>query len=198
MKKFLLACAILFAAFTAHAEVKVGAPAPEFLATDIEGNTVQLSKLKGKIVVLEWYNKDCPFVRKHYDTGNMQSLQTWAKESGAVWLNINSSAKDKQGYLTAEEAIANTASEKSAANHVLLDPTGSIGKLYGAKTTPHLFVIDKAGAVAYMGAIDDKSSADKEDVPTARNYVKDAITALNNGTVPEVQATSSYGCSVKY
>lgn len=182
----------------AHASPKIGASAPEFSGVDSNGKTVKLSDFKNKIVVLEWKNHECPFVKKHYETKNMQGLQKFAKEKDVVWLSIISSAKGKQGHVDGKTANEIAAKEGSSAAHIILDEKGSIGKLYDAKTTPHMFVVGKDGKLAYMGAIDDKSSMDHEDVKGAKNYVKEALDALLAGKTPEKQATQQYGCSIKY
>lgn len=176
----------------------VGQAAPDFTATDVNGNEVKLSSLKGKVVVLEWFNPECPFVVKHYNSQNMQKTQKAATDKGVVWLSINSSALGLQGNMKPEEAKKHMADVKAAASHVILDPSGKIGGLYAAKTTPHMFVIDKEGKIAYMGAIDSISSADPADIEKADNYVLDAIDALEKGNAPAVPQTQPYGCSVKY
>lgn len=182
----------------AHAAVSVGALAPDFSAKDASGAEVTLSKLKGKPVVLEWTNHLCPFVVKHYGSQNMQATQKLAAEKGAVWISINSSAAGKQGHVSAEEAMKIATEKGAKPAHIILDADGKIGRLYGAKTTPHLYVIDSDGAIAYMGAIDDKPTADKADVEGATNYVKATIDALAAGKKPEVAESQPYGCSVKY
>ncbi len=176
----------------------VGQPAPDFTATDITGAPVKLSDLKGKIVVLEWNNPECPFVLKHYDTKNMQRLQEGATEQGIVWLSINSSAAGLQGNL--DDAKAKEYIEKVGAkpSHYILDPKGEIGTLYQAKTTPHMFVIGKDGVLAYAGAIDDNPTPRHETVETAKNYVAAAISALNENRPVQVATSQPYGCGVKY
>ena len=178
--------------------VQVGAPAPGFSLTDQNGRTVKLSDQKGKIVVLEWNNPECPFVRKHYDSGNMQKAQAAAKRDGIVWLTINSSAPGKQGNVNAAAAKSLVSKEKSDATSYLLDPSGTVGKLYDAKTTPHMFVIDKSGTLVYAGGIDDKPTANKADIATARNHVLAALADLKAGRKVAVQTSRPYGCSVKY
>lgn len=182
----------------ANAPVRVGSPAPDFTATDSNGNTVKLSDYKGKVVVLEWTNHDCPFVRKHYNSNNMQELQTEATSQDVAWLSIISSAPGKQGYVEAEKANELTASRNASPTAVLLDPEGSVGRLYSARTTPHLFVIDREGTLQYMGAIDDTPTADKADVETATNYVQPAIASVLSGEAVATAVTQPYGCSVKY
>ncbi|MGE0205909.1 MAG: redoxin domain-containing protein [Hyphomicrobiaceae bacterium] len=182
----------------ARAEPVVGKPAPDFTGTDSNGKTVKLSSLKGKIVVLEWTNHDCPYTVKHYKSGNMQALQKAAAGKGTVWLTVVSSAKGEQGHVTAKEANGLTTSRKAAPTAVVLDPEGTIGKLYAARTTPHMYIIDKAGTLAYMGAIDDKPSSSVDDIKGAKNYVSLALAALEAGKPVPVKSTRPYGCSVKY
>lgn len=200
MKKLLLLATLALIPFsvTAHAAPEIGKPAPEFMANDTNGNHVMLSALKGKTVVLEWTNHECPFVKKHYNGGNMQALQKEATADGVVWVSIVSSAKGKEGNTTAEEANKIMVEQKAVPTHKILDESGAIGTLYGAKTTPHMFVIDKNGILAYAGAIDDKSSADPEDIKTAKNYVRAALADLKAGKPVETPATNPYGCGVKY
>lgn len=190
--------ALTLLAAPALAAPEIGKPAPDFTASDTNGTSVTLSTLKGKIVVLEWTNPQCPFVVKHYGSGNMQKLQSDAKAKGVVWISVNSSAAGKEGHLSAETANKTLAENKAAPAHLILDADGTIGKLYDAKTTPHMFVIDAKGNLAYMGAIDDKASVDPADIPSAHNYVTAAIDALLAGKAPEMANTKSYGCGVKY
>lgn len=181
----------------AHA-IKVGQPAPAFTLTDAGGKAHNLSDYKNKFVVLEWYNKDCPFVRKHYDSKNMQTLQAAQKKRGVEWLQVISSAPGLQGYLEPKEALAQVKKEGATVTATLLDKDGKVGKAYEARTTPHMYVIDKQGTLIYMGAIDSISSADTEDVKKATNYVKAALDeALANKPVTTA-STTAYGCSVKY
>lgn len=197
-KKALYAsAAVLMSASLAFA-ADIGKPAPDFKATDIAGKAQSLSQYKGKTVVLEWNNPDCPFVRKHYDTQNMQKLQEYAASKGVVWLSINSGAKGKQGNMTPEAAAETLSENKAKPSAYIIDESGAIGHLYEAKTTPHMFVIDAKGTLVYKGAIDDKASANHDDVEGANNYVRAAIDALAAGKTPEVTDTKSYGCSVKY
>ena len=177
---------------------QVGQPAPDFSLVDALGKPVSLAKLKGKIVVLEWFNHGCPFVKKHYDGGNMQSLQKTYTGKGVVWLSICSSAAGKQGFATGEEHLKVMADKKASPSHILIDADGKVGHLYGAKTTPHMYVIDKSGKLVYAGAIDDKRSTDSEDVKTSKNYVKVALDQLLKGKMPDVATTDAYGCSIKY
>lgn len=176
----------------------IGEKAPEFSLPAADGSTQTLSSFAGKVVVLEWFNQDCPFVRKHYDSGNMQGLQKEYAAKDVVWLTVSSSAEGKQGYLTAETAKAQIEKEGGAPAHFLLDHDGKVGKAYDAKTTPHMFVIDKEGKLAYSGAIDDKPSADKADIATSKNYVRAALEAVLAGTAVETPTSKAYGCGIKY
>lgn len=185
-----------FAALAADA--KVGKPAPAFTATDSKGKELSLADFKGKIVVLEWHNKDCPYVKKHYGAGNMQKLQKTYGEKGVVWLSVISSAKGKQGYVDGPAADKDMAAAGAAPTHVVLDPESQVAKLYGAKTTPHMFVIDGDGILKYNGAIDSNSSSDPEDIAGAQNYTAAAIDAILAGKRVSKPVTRPYGCSVKY
>ncbi|MCC6764596.1 MAG: thioredoxin family protein [Deltaproteobacteria bacterium] len=177
---------------------KVGEPAPAFSATDLDGKTRTLSEFKGRYVVLEWHNRGCPFVKKHYDSGNMQRLQKELTGKGAVWLSIISSAPGKQGYVTAAEEKQYLAAKHAAPTTVLFDPEGIVGRAYGAKTTPHMFVIDDKGVLVYAGAIDDNPSADAADAATAKNYVRAAHEEASAGKPVSTASTAPYGCGVKY
>lgn len=192
----------LFAAalFTlpALAAPKVGEPAPAFELMDAEGKARKLAEFAGKTVVLEWTNAGCPFVKKHYGSGNMQALQKQARSEGVVWLSINSSAPGKQGHTDGPGAKKLLAEQGAAPGAYLLDPEGKVGKLYGAKTTPHMYVIDGKGTLVYMGAIDDKPSADPADAKTAKNYVTQAWKELAAGKAVSEPVTKAYGCGVKY
>jgi peroxiredoxin len=180
------------------ADTIIGMKAPAFSLTDINGKTISLADFKGKYVVLEWTNFGCPFVKKHYESGNMQTLQKDETSKGVVWLSIASSAKGKEGYMNATEWQNAVKEHKSMATTVLLDEKGVVGRLYGAKTTPHMFVINPNSELIYMGAIDDKSSYDKEDIKDAKNYVRTALNEAMAGKKVSVAETKSYGCSVKY
>jgi hypothetical protein len=177
---------------------RIGSMAPDFAGTDSNGKGVALKDLRGRIVVLEWSNNQCPFVGKHYHSGNMQSLQKEATKEGIVWLTVLSSAPGEQGNVTAAEANALTRSRGAAPTAVILDPSGTIGRAYGARTTPHMFIIDKTGTLVYMGGMDDKPTTDLADIPTAKNYVRLALTAVIAGTPVQDPVTRPYGCSVKY
>lgn len=196
--KYLAAIALLFTAAPAMAAAEAGSPAPDFTATDINGEEFSLSALKGKTVVLEWTNHQCPFVVKHYETGNMQKVQKAATDQGVVWVSIVSSAEGRQGHVSAEEAKAITKEAGAHPTHKILDASGEIGQAYGAKTTPHMFVINAAGNIAYAGAIDDNPSPRHKTVEGAKNYVLAALDDLKNGRDVETASTQSYGCAVKY
>lgn len=176
----------------------VGSPAPDFSLTDSNGKTQSLSQYKGKYVVLEWFNEGCPYVKKHYESGNMQKLQKEYGGKGVVWLTIISSAPGKQGAGTAVEVNAKRGEWKIASAATVLDPQGQAGQLYGAKTTPHMYVIDPKGTLIYMGAIDDKATSDPADIPASKNYVQAALDQSMAGKPVAESATVPYGCSVKY
>ncbi|MGO9459430.1 MAG: thioredoxin family protein [Rhodomicrobium sp.] len=183
---------------TASAAPQVGKPAPDFSATDANGRTVKLSGYRGKIVVLEWTNDGCPYVKKHYKSGNMQSLQKDAAEKGIVWLTIISSAPGEQGYVNGTAANQLTISRGAAPAEVLLDPEGKVGHLYDARTTPHMFIVNAEGTLVYMGGIDDKATTDVDDIKTAKNYVRAALDEVMAGQPVAEAVTRPYGCSVKY
>ncbi len=185
-------------AVAAEPSARVSAPAPDFNATDSYGKSRKLSDQKGKIVVLEWTNDGCPFVGKHYGSGNMQALQKKYTGQGVVWFTVVSSAPGTQGYVGPAEANRDTERRGAAPSAVLLDPTGALGHLYGAQATPHMYVIDPQGQLVYMGAIDDMPSVDPSDVARAKNYVAAAIEEVKLGKRVSVPATKAYGCSVKY
>jgi peroxiredoxin len=176
----------------------VGKPAPNFILPDSDGVSHTLSSLKGKTVVLEWFNDKCPFVGKHYNSGNMQKLQKTYTGKGVVWFSICSSAPGKEGYCTPEEMKQVREERKSNSTATLLDPAGDVGRLYGARTTPHMFVIDPKGTLAYDGAIDSIRSTDPEDVAKAEPYFAEALDEVLAGKPVTRPATTPYGCSVKY
>jgi peroxiredoxin len=182
----------------AAAQAKVGAAAPAFSLPATSGSAQSLGDLKGKIVVLEWTNHECPYVRKHYESGNMQALQREATGQGVVWLSIISSAPGTQGYVTPPQADELTSSRKAAPSAVLLDPAGNVGKTYGATNTPHMYVIDKTGTLAYAGAIDDRPTSRRADVQGAHNYVRAALASVAAGEPVKTPVTRAYGCTVKY
>ena len=179
-------------------EPQIGRPAPDFSATDSDGKVHRLADLRGKTVVLEWTNAECPYTRKHYSSGNMQNLQELARQRGVVWLSVISSAPGKQGYVSGSEADALTRSRHAGPAAVLLDPSGDLGRLYHAKTTPHLFVIDARGELRYMGGIDSIATADVADIQTAEPYLKEAMLAVLDDKPVAHPTTRPYGCSVKY
>lgn len=196
MKKALF---MLFATMAiANAEVSIGQAAPDFTLTNCAGKKVSLSDYKGKVVVLEWINHGCPFVAKHYGSGNMQKLQADATAKGVVWLSICSSAPGKQGYATPADASKKCAETQSAATAFLIDESGEVGKTYGAKVTPEMYVIDAKGALVYHGAIDDKKSTNPGDIAGAKNYVAAALDEVLAGKPVSTSKTDAYGCSVKY
>lgn len=187
------------AAGSASAAVEIGKTAPDYGFTDITGESHSIAGFNGKTVVLEWHNPGCPFVQKFYNAGEMQRVQAEAqKDSDVVWITVNSSAEGKQGYLTKEDAAKLIAEQKAVPTAYVLDYNGEFGKLYGAKTTPHMYVIDKDGNLAYQGAIDSIKSADSDDIAKAKNYVMAALAALKKGEKPATTSTEAYGCGVKY
>ncbi len=199
MKKLLTTILSLAAyAAVAVAAPQVGKPAPEFTLTDSDGKPHNLSDFNGKVVVLEWLNHGCPFVKKHYDSGNMQSLQKKYTGQDVVWLSIVSSAPGKQGHMSAEDTNKTKAEKNAAPTAVLIDESGTVGKLYNAKVTPELFIIGKDGVLAYAGAIDDKKSTAAEDVKGAKNYVSQALDEVLAGKPVSEPSSTAYGCSVKY
>jgi peroxiredoxin len=191
-KRSLIVTAVAATAWLASARIaaadapKIGQPAPNFTATDLNGKSRSLSEFKGKYVVLEWHNQGCPFVKKHYESGNMQKLQKDLTGKGAVWLSIISSAPGAQGYVTPEQEKAYLAEKQAAPTDVLFDPEGTVGHLYGAKTTPHMFVIDDKGILVYAG------------VATAKNFVRAAYEEASAGKPVTTASTAPYGCGVKY
>jgi peroxiredoxin len=176
----------------------VGQPAPAFTATDLAGKTVSLADFKGKTVVLEWVNPGCPYVRKHYDSGNLPANQREATAQGVVWLAINSTTKSHEDYLAPNALASWMSKHKAAPSATLMDEPGSIGRAYGARTTPHMYIVDAKGVLVYAGAIDNKPSSNPADIPTATNHVKVALADLKAGRPPSAPITRPYGCSVKY
>ena len=197
MNKMLLAFALALTAAPLRAELAPGQPAPDFTLNDQTGAPRSLSDAKGKYVVLEWYNKGCPFVRRHYDAQNMQGLQKKYAKEGVVWYTIASSAPGKQGALTPKSA-AKVWKKEGMSSTMLLDSKSEVARLYGAKTTPHMFVVDPKGTLIYMGAIDDNPSTDASELKGAHNYVSAALDAAMSGKPVPNPVTPSYGCSVKY
>lgn len=198
MKRLMMIVALVLFNLPALAAPEIGQPAPDFAIKDIEGKEFKLSDHKGKIVVLEWTNHECPFVRKHYETGNMQKTQQAAHDQGVVWVSIVSSAPGRQGHVGADEARQIAQDNKAVITTKLLDESGEIGKLYGAQTTPHMFVINKDGMLAYMGAMDDQPSPRHDTVQGAHNYVLAALADLAAGKPVTTAQTQPYGCAVKY
>jgi peroxiredoxin len=199
IKSLLVVCGLLaVTAGLSLAETEVGKPAPNFSLPDTNGKSRSLADFKGKYVVLEWYQPDCPFVRKHYRSGNMQALQKEYAAKGVAWLSIDSSAPGAEGNYPAEKLNEIAAQDGAFRTALLLDPAGDVGRLYGAKTTPDMYVIDPKGILVYKGAIDNKRSTDLADVQTANNYVKGALDAVMTGKTVPTTATPPYGCSVKY
>jgi peroxiredoxin len=192
-----LALAASTAVFAADSPA-VGSNAPDFSLTDSKGNTQSVSQYKGKYVVLEWFNPGCPFVQKHYGSGNMQKLQQEFTGKGVVWLTIDSSAPGLEGYLTAEQANAKMAEWKTRQTALVLDPDGKAGRSYGAKNTPHMFVINPEGKIVYEGAIDSKATPNPSDIANSTNYVKVALDESLSGKAVTNANTKPYGCSVKY
>lgn len=193
-----LSALALAAPLAAREPVQPGKPAPDFTVKDTGGKDVSLAALKGKTVVLEWNNPGCPYVKKHYGAGNMQALQQEATAQGVVWLTINSGPPGAQGHMNGLEADKYMADQKAAASSYLLDPDGRVGRAFGATVTPHMYVIDKAGVVAYMGGIDDKPSTSQADIKDARNYVREALKAVAEGKPVQTASARPYGCQIKY
>jgi peroxiredoxin len=198
MKAGVMMLAGLLALAPAAMAVKVGDAAPDFKGTDSNGKTQSLDQYRGRYVVLEWHNHDCPFTKKHYEGGNMQSLQKMWTGKGVVWLTVISSAPGQEGYMTAAEENSYMKKVNAVPTATILDPTGVIGKEYGAKTTPDMFVINPEGKLIYAGAIDDHPSTDAEDIKTSKNYVSEALTEAMAGKQVGTAVTRPYGCSVKY
>ena len=177
---------------------KVGEAAPAFTGKDSNGKAVSLAQFKGKFVVLEWHNHGCPYVKKHYGSGNLPKLQKEWTGKGVVWLAVVSSAPGKEGHVDGAAANANMKQAGAAPTATILDAKGDIGRLYGAKTTPHMFIVSPQGTLIYNGAIDDKPSTDAGDIATSKNYVSQALTEALSGKPVSVASTAPYGCSVKY
>ena len=194
----ILVTAATLCAGLAHAAATVGAPAPDFKLTDLDGKKVSLADFKGRHVVLEWHNPHCPFVVKHYDSGNMQSLQEKYDAKDTVWLTVNSTNPDHRDYMNAAKLKTYVAEKKAAPDAYMTDTDGKVGLAYGARTTPHMYVVNPAGTLVYAGAIDDKRSTDKSDVKFARNYLVAALDESRTGKAVTTATTSPYGCSVKY
>jgi hypothetical protein len=201
MKKFVLFTCVFFAALSMNLkafEAAVDKPAPDFACNDSNGVEHTLSSYKGKIVVLEWLNHDCPFVENHYGTGNMPKLQKIYTGKDVIWLSVISSAPGKQGFCTPDKANDLTRTKNAHPTAVLLDPLGTVGKKYDAKTTPHMFIINKEGILVYNGGIDNIRSTDPKDIDRAINYVAKALNELLDGKDVSTKTSAPYGCSVKY
>lgn len=197
LRRSLIAAALATPLLTL-ASASVDAPAPAFTAITADGNTVSLADFKGKTVVLEWTNHDCPFVKKHYVSGNMQAHQKEATAQGVVWLQVISSAPGQQGHVDGATAKKLNADRGAAPTATLLDPKGELGKLYGAQTTPHMYVIRGDGTLAYKGGIDSIPSAKVDDIARAEPYVKLALADVAAGKKVQKASTRPYGCSIKY
>ncbi len=203
MTELLIVLGAVFLILSAHggasaAEVQVGKPAPEFTFTDIEGTQAKLSDFRGKYVVIEWFNHGCPFVGKHYKSDKMQNLQRTYTEDGVVWIAVNSTGDGHDNYRDAAMTGKEAEAKGTSATYIVLDPSGEIGKLYGAKTTPHVFIVDPQGKVIYMGAADSINSTDTGDIAKADNYIELALSEALAGKPVTTPETKSYGCSVKY
>ncbi len=199
MKKTLFSFLSIAAfAVACTAAPQTGQPAPDFTLTDSDGQTHKLSDFAGKVVVLEWLNHGCPFVKKHYDSGNMQKLQKKYTGQGVVWLSVISSAPGKQGHMSPADTNKTKTEKGAAPTAVLLDEDGKVGKLYNAKVTPELFIVGKDGKLLYAGAIDDKKSTEPADVAVAKNYIAQALDEILSGKAVSEPSSTAYGCSVKY
>jgi hypothetical protein len=198
MKTTLTLFALTFAAGAAFAAAGVGQPAPSFSATDASGKTVSLADFKGKTVVLEWTNPECPYVRKHYDSANMQGTQKGARAKDVIWLSVNSTHPGHGDFKKPAEMLAWTQMRGAVPSATLMDGEGKIGRAYGARTTPHMYVIDAKGTLVYAGGIDDKASANPADVKGAKNFVNAALGDLQAGRPVAQPITRPYGCSVQY
>lgn len=197
MQRIMLA--VLSSCFAASVlAAAAGAPAPDFTATDTQGRPVKLSDFKGKFVVLEWTNPDCPFVQNHYNTKNMQGLQKEWGDRGVVWLTINSTNKSSREFKTSAKMNEWMQARGAAQKEVLIDADSETARLYAAKTTPHMFVVNPEGTIVYAGAIDDRPSTRPADPPAANNYVRTALTQATGGTAVNPASTTPYGCSIKY
>ncbi|MGB5472978.1 MAG: thioredoxin family protein [Gammaproteobacteria bacterium] len=199
-KRFFCIPFILLALYAcgSSANLRVGEPAPDFEGVDTRGTVHRLADYRGKTVVLEWTNHDCPFVRKHYNAGNMQAQQREAAAEGVVWLSVISSAPGKQGHVSPAEADELTRNRNAEPRAVILDSDGRIGRAYQARTTPHMFIIDAAGTLVYMGGIDSITTANPDDIPKATQYVRVALQDMAAGKPVKTPVTKPYGCSVKY
>lgn len=198
LRSFFVMISLLFLSTSASAAVVAGDKAPDFTLTDADGVGHALSDFQGKFVVLEWINHDCPFVKKHYNSGNMQALQEAYAAKDVVWLSIASSGPGLQGHYEGEDWKELTAEKKAQPSAVLLDPQGTVGRLYGAQTTPHMFVVNPEGVVIYSGAIDSTPTPHAEDIADSENYVAQALDQAMAGEKVSTPSTKAYGCPVKY
>ena len=198
IKSVLAASVFAFAAGAVCAAATIGQPAPPFTAVDASGKTVSLADFKGKHVVLEWVNPGCPFVQKHYNSANMQGTQKEATAKGVVWLAINSTATDAGDYMAPAAMAQWMQSQKAAASATLMDADGKVGKAYGARTTPHMYIVAPDGKLVYAGGIDNKPTANPADIATATNHVKVALAEALAGKPVSSASTRPYGCSIKY
>jgi peroxiredoxin len=194
----MLRVCVLLVLIASALAVKTGEPAPGFTSVDSNGKQQSLSTYKGKFVVLEWHNQGCPYTKKHYESGNMQKLQKEWTAKGVVWLTVISSAQGTQGFVTPTQENEYLKTMNAVPTAVLMDPGGTLGHLYGAKTTPQMFIIDPSGTLIYNGAIDDHPTSDKSDIPNSKNYVTAALTEATSGKPVTEAVTRPYGCSVKY
>lgn len=198
MHKVLATVSLILACAGVSAAAVVGQPAPAFTAVDASGRTVSLADFKGKHVVLEWVNPGCPYVMKHYGAGNMQATQKFAVDKGVVWLSINSTSQDASDYLAPAAMATWMGNQKAVPTATLIDSEGKVGRAYGARTTPHMYIVDPAGKLAYAGAIDSKASSNPADIPAATNHIKQALGESLAGKPVSTPITRPYGCSVKY
>lgn len=198
LRRALLGFASLLVFAGAQAAPSVGQPAPDFALKDTAGKTVKLSDYRGKYVVLEWTNPGCPYVRKHYNSGNMASTQADATAKGAVWLSINSTEKDSGDYLEPAKLLAWQKERKLQPTASLMDEEGTAGRAYGARTTPHMYIVDPQGKLVYAGGIDSIPSSSQDDIAKAVNYVKQALGEVSSGKAITAATTRPYGCSIKY
>lgn len=198
LRRALFALPALLLAATAQAAPSVGQPAPDFTLQDTGGKAVRLSDYRGKYVVLEWTNPGCPYVRKHYDSGNMAATQQDAAAKGVVWLSINSTEKDSGDYLQPAKLVAWQKERKVQPTATLMDEEGTVGKAYGARTTPHMYIVDPQGRLVYAGGIDSIPSSSRDDIAKAVNYVKQGLAEATSGKAISAATTRAYGCSIKY
>ena len=198
MKNLFVSCALGLAVGAVFASASVGQPAPAFTAVDTSGKSVSMADFKGRHVVLEWVNPGCPFVQKHYNAANMQGTQRDAVAKGVVWLTVSSTAPEARDYKVPADLAAWMQGQKAGVTATLMDDSGAVGKAYGARTTPHMYIVNPAGTLVYAGAIDSNPSANPADIPGATNHVKQALAETLTGKPVSTATTMPYGCSVKY